>query len=108
MPSASPAAPCSRSAVLVVVQNGRSIGQVVPLYHDFKMALEDKKANFLKKAGLSIVSFFANTFKVRGDNPGKPGEKPVVGRYQLSLPAYGIPAADVLVCAPGGPWSRCS
>lgn len=63
----------------VVVRNGRSTGQIVPIYRDFKIVLEDKKGNFLKKAGLSIVTLFANAFKVRGDNPGKPGEKPVVG-----------------------------
>lgn len=64
----------------VVVRNGRSVGQVVPLYRDFKVALEDKKASFLKKAGLSMASFFANTFKVRSENPDKAGEKPRVGR----------------------------
>lgn len=63
----------------VVVRNGRSTGQAVPVYRDFKIVLEDKKANFFKKAGLSIVTLFANAFKVRGDNPGKPGEKPAVG-----------------------------
>ncbi len=63
----------------VVVRNGRSTGRVVPVYHDFKIALEDKDGSFLKKAGLSIVSFFANAFKVRGDNPGKTGEKPRAG-----------------------------
>ena len=64
----------------VVVRNGRSTGQVVPVYSDFKVALEDKKGNFLKKAGLSVASFLANSFKIRGDNPGKPGEVPKVGR----------------------------
>lgn len=63
----------------VVVRNGRSVGQVTPLYRDFKLQLTDKKANFLKKAGLAILSLFANTFKVRGNNPGDPGEAPVVG-----------------------------
>ena len=66
--------------VNVVVKNGRSVGQVVPLYQDFKVALEDKKAGFFKKAGLSVASFFANAFKVRGENPGKAGEEPRVGR----------------------------
>ncbi|MBP2648519.1 MAG: hypothetical protein H6Q77_2143 [Gemmatimonadetes bacterium] len=66
--------------VRVVVQNGRSVGQVVPLYQDFKVALEDKKAGFFKKAGLSVASFFANAFKVRGENPGKAGEEPRIGR----------------------------
>ena len=78
----------------VVVRNGRSVGQVTPLYRDFKLQLTDKKANVFKKAGLAIVSLFANTFKVRGNNPDKPGEKPVVGRinhpYQRSatLPQF--------------------
>ena len=66
--------------VSVVVQNGRSVGQVVPLYQDFKVALEDRKAGFFKKAGLSVASFLANTFKVHGENPGKAGEEPRVGR----------------------------
>ena len=64
----------------VVVRNGRSVGQVTPLYRDFKLQLTDKDANFIKKAGLAIVSLFANTFKVRGSNPGEPDEAPVVGR----------------------------
>jgi len=64
----------------IVVRNGRSTGQVVPLYGDFKVALEDKQGSFLKKAGLSVASFLANSFKIRGDNPGKPGQVPVVGR----------------------------
>jgi hypothetical protein len=64
----------------IVVRKGRSTGQVVPVYRDFKVALEDKKGSFLKKAGLSVVSFFANSFKIRGDNPGKAGEAPMVGR----------------------------
>ena len=64
----------------VVVRNGRSTGQITPLYRDFKLQLTDKKANAFKKAGLAIVSLFANTFKVRGNNPGDPGETPVTGR----------------------------
>ena len=76
----------------VVVRHGRSTGQIVPLYSDFKVALEDKKGGFLKKAGLSVVSFFANSFKIRGNNPGKPGEAPVVGRInQAYAPTASLP-----------------
>jgi len=64
----------------VVVTDGRSVGHITPLYRDFKLQLTDKKAGFIKKAGLAIVSLFANTFKIRGDNPNKPDEAPVVGR----------------------------
>ena len=63
----------------VQVRNGRSTGTVVPVYDDFKVALQDKKGSFFKKAGLSIASFFANTFKVRDDNPDEEGERPLVG-----------------------------
>jgi hypothetical protein len=78
----------------VVVRNGRSVGQITPLYQDFKLQLTDERANFIKKAGMAIVSLFANTFKVRGDNPGEPGETPVVGRINrpysatASLPQF--------------------
>ena len=68
----------------VLVRNGRSVGQVTPLYRDFKVQLTDKNANAVKKAGLAIVSLFANAFKVRGNNPDKPGKAPVVG--QINLP----------------------
>jgi len=64
----------------VLVRNGRSVGQVTPLYRDFKVQLTDKNANAVKKAGLAIVSLFANAFKVRGNNPDKPGKAPVVGQ----------------------------
>ena len=67
----------------VVVRNGRSTGQVVPVYRDFKIVLEDKDGSFIKKTGLSIASFFANTFKVRSDNPGDPDEQPRAGRIDL-------------------------
>lgn len=67
----------------MLVRNGRSAGQVTPLYRDFKVQLTDKKANAVKKAGLAIVSLFANTFKVRGNNPDKPGKAPVAGRVNL-------------------------
>ena len=71
----------------VVVRNGRSSGQITPLYRDFKLQLTDKKANFVKKAGLAIVSLFANTFKVRGDNVNKPGDSPEVGRINYPYSA---------------------
>ena len=80
---------CSRLRFSVVVRNGRSMGQITPLYRDFKLQLTDKKANVFKKAGLAIVSLFANTFKVRGNNPDKPGETPVVGRINYAVPAIG-------------------
>ena len=67
----------------VLVRNGRSVGQVTPLYRDFKVQLTDKNANAVKKAGLAIVSLFANAFKVRGNNPDKPGKAPVVGQVNL-------------------------
>jgi hypothetical protein len=78
----------------VVVRNGRSVGQITPIYQDFKLKLTDKDGSFLKKAGLAIVSLFANTFKVRGSNPNKPGETPKVGRINhpysatASLPQF--------------------
>jgi hypothetical protein len=76
----------------VAVRNGYSSGQVVPLYRDFKVQLEDKDGSFLKKAGLSIVSLFANAFKVRGNNPGDPGDKPVPGIIRLPYrPAASLP-----------------
>ena len=76
----------------VVVRNGRSTGQVVPVYSDFKVALEDKKGGFLKKVGLSVATFLANSFKIRGDNPGKAGEAPMVGRVnQPYKPTASLP-----------------
>ena len=87
----------------VVVRNGRSAGQVVPLYQDFKVALEDKKAKLPQEGGAFRGLVPGQQLQDPRRQPGQARRNPEGGPDQLSLSADGVVAAGILVCPEAGP-----